>query len=131
MKQERNTKQRQLVLDAVRTHSDHPTADQIYLDARSIDGRISRGTVYRNLNLLVQKREILLVKIANADRFDWRLDFHYHLLCTTCGVVRDAPVDYRPELDQELVGKTDFLVYRHRAVFEGLCPGCQRNPLSP
>jgi Fur family ferric uptake transcriptional regulator len=32
MKQQRNTKQRQLVLDAVRVRCDYPIADQIYLD---------------------------------------------------------------------------------------------------
>jgi Fe2+ or Zn2+ uptake regulation protein len=35
MKQQRSTRQRQLVLDAVRARHDHPTADQIYLDVRA------------------------------------------------------------------------------------------------
>lgn len=42
MKQQRNTKQRQMVLDAVRARCDHPSADQIYHDVRFSDGRISR-----------------------------------------------------------------------------------------
>ena len=54
MKQQRNTRQRQLVLDAVRARCDHPSADQIYLDVRAVDDRISRGTVYRNLKVLVE-----------------------------------------------------------------------------
>ena len=50
--QRRNTKQRALVLDAVRARCDHPTAEDIYLDVRRQDDRISRATVYRNLRLL-------------------------------------------------------------------------------
>ena len=54
MKQQRNSRQRQLVLATVKEHTDHPTADEIYLEARMSDDKISRGTVYRNLNLLAQ-----------------------------------------------------------------------------
>ena len=43
MKKQRNSKQRRIILDAVTARCDHPTADQIYLDVRAIDGKISRG----------------------------------------------------------------------------------------
>ena len=125
MKQQRNTRQRQLVLEAVRAHRDHPSADQIYLDVRAADEHISRGTVYRNLNLLEQNGEILHVKVPGMDRFDWRVDYHYHLLCTGCGAVIDVPTPYHAELDRELAGQTGYRIARHRLIFEGLCPACQ------
>lgn len=125
MKQQRNTRQRQLVLEAVRARQDHPAADQIYLDLRAVDPRISRGTVYRNLNLLEENGEILHVKVPGVDRFDWRTEYHYHLLCTGCGAVIDAPTPYRAGLDQDLAEETGYRVSRHRTVFEGLCPACQ------
>ena len=56
MKQQRNTRQRQLVLDVVRGRRDHPTAEQIYQSVREQDAHVSRGTVYRNLNLLCDNR---------------------------------------------------------------------------
>lgn len=125
MKQQRNTKQRQLVLDAVRARRDHPSADQIYLDVRALDERISRGTVYRNLNILVRRGEVLQVKLPHTDRFDGQLDKHYHLICTECGAVCDVPLPYNGELDQEAAEKTAYTIERHRMVFEGLCPNCQ------
>lgn len=126
MKQRRNTKQRQLVLDAVRARRDHPGADQIYLDVRAIDDRISRGTVYRNLNVLVRQGEILQVKLPHMDRFEAQADRHYHLLCTECGAVCDVPIPYQQQLDEQAAEKTGYAVDRHRAVFEGLCPDCVR-----
>ena len=66
----RNTRQRQLVLDAVRARCDHPTAEDIFLDVRTIDERVSRGTVYRNLNLLAETGVIATVKAPGAMRFD-------------------------------------------------------------
>lgn len=53
--QYRNTRQRKIVLEAVQEHHDHPSADQIYLEIRAKDPRISRGTVYRNLILKSSK----------------------------------------------------------------------------
>ncbi len=127
MKQQRNTKQRQLVLDAVRARCDHPSADQIYLDVRAIDDKISRGTVYRNLNVLVQQGEILHLKLPHKDRFESRFDIHYHLLCTGCDTVCDVPIPYNDDLDIQAAEKTGYTIDRHRAVFEGLCPACRHS----
>ena len=41
----RNTKQRQLVLEVVRQHGGHISADEVYLKAREIDPSMSRGTM--------------------------------------------------------------------------------------
>ena len=68
--QRRNTKQRKLVLDAVRQSYNHPTADEIYNAVREQDDKISRGTVYRNLNLLADAGEILSIKTPGGSRFD-------------------------------------------------------------
>ena len=127
MIKQRHSRQRQAVLDAVTARCDHPTADQIYLDVRAKDDRISRGTVYRNLALLSKSGQITHVKVPTADRFDARLDRHYHLLCTNCGRVFDAPVSYHPEYDAQVSEETGFQISRHRMIFEGLCPECGSN----
>lgn len=128
MKQQRHTHQRQLVLDAVQARCDHPTADQIYLDVRAIDDRISRGTVYRNLNFLVEQGDILQVKLPDVDRFEGYANQHYHLVCKDCGVVCDAPMLYDVRLDEEAAKHTGFAIHGHRTTFEGLCPECQLKP---
>lgn len=122
---QRNTKQRNLVLDAVRSRKDHPSADEIYLDVRKEDGRISRGTVYRNLNILAESGEITHVKVPSADRYDLRRDLHYHFFCTSCGAVSDVPIPYHEEYDRQAEEKTGFVIQRHRMVFEGLCSKCR------
>ena len=126
MKIQRSTKQRQLILEAVEKRHDHPTADQIYLDVHAVDERISRGTVYRNLGILSASGQISNVKVPAADRFDSRLDRHYHLFCTCCGRVFDAPVSYHGEYDAQVEAETGFQISRHRTVFEGLCPDCNK-----
>ncbi len=125
MKQIRNTRQRQLVLEAVRARVDHPSADEIYLDVRRKDARISRGTVYRNLNILAGSGEITRVETPSADRYDLRSEPHCHLYCLSCGAVVDAPLSYQREDDRRVAEATGFDVRRHQTVFEGLCPVCR------
>lgn len=125
MKKHRNTKQRSMILEAVASRCDHPTADQIYSDLRRKDDKISRGTVYRNLGILAEDGEITNVKVPAADRYDSRIDRHYHMFCTECGRVFDAPLHYREEDDRQVEMNTGFEVSRHRIVFEGVCMACR------
>ena len=95
-----------MVLDAVRGRRDHPSADQIYQDVRAVYSKISRGTVYRNLNVLVRQGEVLRVKLPDTDRFEAVIEKHYHLICTKCGSICDTPLSYRDELDKQIASKT-------------------------
>lgn len=122
----RETRQRQIVLDTVREHSDHPTADSLYLDVRSKDEKISRGTVYRNLKNLSDEGEIYHIKVPGADRYDLRTDSHYHFLCIGCGAVTDVPEEYDKGADIRVADGTGNLVLGHTTVFEGYCPECRK-----
>lgn len=124
---QRNTHQRTEVLDAVLNRNDHPCAEDIYLQLRESDPRISRGTVYRNLNLLSKNGDINHIKVPGTekDRFDSTLDLHYHIMCVSCGKVVDVPMNYFLQVDETAACCTGFTVFRHRTVFEGLCPDCQ------
>lgn len=124
MKKQRNSKQRQMILETVMKRNDHPTADQIYIDVRAKNDKISRGTVYRNLGILSENEEITNVKVPAADRYDSRRDRHYHIYCTCCGKTSDAPLSYHTDYDEKIEQETGFRIKRHRLIFEGLCPDC-------
>lgn len=124
-KLQRDTRQRRIVYDAVMRHWDHPCADTIYMDVHARDSKISKATVYRNLKVLSENREILHVKVPGADRYDRTLKNHYHVICTRCGAVADAPVAYLAENDARTAEETGFLISRHQTVFEGICPDCR------
>lgn len=124
MKQRRYSKQRAQILDVVRMRDDHPSADDIFQAVRKESPHISRGTVYRNLNLLVEDGTLGQVKVPGFDRFDRRADFHYHLLCTQCGTTVDLPLPYQAELDLRIAESTGFAIAKHNTIFEGLCPDC-------
>ena len=122
---ERNTKQKQIVLEAVKARNDHPTADEIYSDVHEIDSHISRATVYRNLHQLSKNGEISAIDLVpDAGRYDFRTDRHHHMLCEVCGSVFDAPVEYSDSQDRKLEKMTGFRVRRHEVIFRGVCEKC-------
>jgi len=73
-----STIQRSLVLEAVKVSRCHVTADEVYDTIVNKHPHISRGTVYRNLNLLSDIGEIRKVEMpSGADRFDHLCHEHY------------------------------------------------------
>ena len=122
---ERNTKQKQTVLEAVKARCDHPTAEEIYTDVHRRDSRISKATVYRNLHQLAKNGEISYIDLVPyAGRYDRRTDRHHHMLCEVCGSVSDAPAEYSDAEDRRLEEATGFRVRRHEVIFRGVCEKC-------
>lgn len=122
----RNTHQRQLVLDIVRSSFDHPTAGEIYERARLQDSTISKGTVYRNLKLLSELGEIRKLEMPfGSDHYDFNLENHYHFLCRQCNKTVDLSIDYRKELNEVPPPAPGYLIEQHRLLLVGLCSDCK------
>lgn len=125
----RNTIQRQLVIAAVRALADHPTAEEVYERIIMEYPDISKGTVYRNLNTLVESG--LLGKISvpsGADRYDHILRRHYHIKCSKCeSFVNVENFEYIPDMDGKVAAVTGYIMNHHDIVFSGVCPECQKS----
>lgn len=119
----RYSKQRELVMQTVQQLCDHPTAEEIYDKAAQECPNLSLGTVYRNLNSLVEAGRVRRVSIpGKADRFDHTLPWHSHLYCTVCGGVTDAEVDGKQVM--ELVKNQKGRVQDCAVVLLGVCEEC-------
>ena len=120
----RNTRQRALVLEAVRSLHNHPTSADVYDAVREKHPSISRATVYRNLNVLTEQGEVLHIPVAGgADRYDFRCDCHYHAICRECGVVYDVEMPSE-DLLSSVRDTHGFLIEGFDIIFTGLCPDC-------
>ena len=121
----RNTIQKRLVLDTVRRMTNHPTVEEIYERIVMEHPSVSKGTVYRNLNILAQQGEILRVQFPNAaDRYDFNTRQHYHIRCRYCGKVDDVEMPYLEHLQEQITDCHGFQPLSHQIVFEGICPAC-------
>lgn len=90
------TRQRALILEILQHSPKHLTADEIFAIAREKMPGIARGTVYRNLKLMEQAREIARLEMPDGpDRFDKTSNPHGHLYCDCCGSLA-GPAGDRP-----------------------------------
>ena len=122
----RFSRQRQMVLDVVKNRTKHPTADKVYEILKKDHPEISLGTVYRNLNSLVEAGMVRRVSIpGRADRFDHTLCWHSHLYCTACGGVVDADVDEK-QVMRLVRRQKDVVVQDCAVVLFGLCEACAK-----
>ncbi len=100
------------------------TADEIYMKARQILPSIAVGTVYRNLGLMVEDREIRRVIIPNApDRYDKLLHPHEHLICQYCRKVSDISVN---DLKEYLQRQTGIEILGYDLNLRYLCNKCKK-----
>lgn len=119
----RYSKQRELVLQKVEQLCDHPTAEEIYDETVKECPGLSLGTVYRNLNSLVDAGRVRRVCIpGKADRFDHTLCWHSHMYCTVCCGVVDADVDEKQVM--KLVKNQKGVVQDCAVVLFGVCEEC-------
>ena len=120
------SRQRELILDTVKNFPIHPTADIVYEYVRSVDPKISLGTVYRNLNRLSENGSLIKISMPiGGDRFDGRLDDHTHIICQHCGSVTDIELKNFGHIDEEVATQTGYQVTGHTIVFTGLCKECK------
>ena len=115
----RNTVQRSLVLDAVRSMRNHPTSAEVYERVREKHPSISRATVYRNLAELCKAGRVRKLGVSYAERYDANVSAHSHFVCTECGRICDLPAARcDAECDCGKVDRIDVVLY-------GLCCECQ------
>jgi len=122
----RDTKQREAILRLLRKTSSHPTADQIYDEVRKDIPNISKGTVYRNMQVLEEDGAISVLNInGTQSRYEVKQKSHYHFRCEKCGRVFDLDEPVVLELDEQVAKKTGFNVKYHQTEFRGICKDCQ------
>jgi Fur family ferric uptake transcriptional regulator len=123
----RRSRQREVVLQAVRSTMDHPTAEWVFRQARRRLPRISLGTVYRNLKKLAAEGLIREVHAGgHGARFDGNTGRHYHIRCLGCGRVSDLPMSVSTHLEEEAGQATSYRILGHQVEVHGLCPLCQQ-----
>ncbi len=122
----RNTIQKELVLNAVMKMRRHVTAEEVYDYIKADYPTIGKGTVYRNLGILVDENKIRKVEIpSGADRFDFTLEKHYHVRCIVCDSVFDVDMDEIKAMDSFIRDNHGMKFLDYDILFKGICKDCQ------
>lgn len=122
------SRQREAILNVLRSTDTHPTAGWIYERVREQIPNISLGTVYRNLTALSQAGDILSINVGDGqEHYDGDNSSHLHLRCKCCSNISDIALSRDPfaRLALENGFKPEASVY----VVHGICEKCIQNEI--
>lgn len=124
----KNTKHRLSLLEILYKESQPVSAEKIYigLKERSVD--INLSTVYRNLEMLVNKGIATKLTFLGDSKalYEYnRMEHRHYLVCVKCKniiTIENCPLqDYEMSLEKE----TGFQINAHKLVMFGCCPECK------
>ena len=120
------TRQKRVIQEVLCSTRSHPTADWIFEEARKQIPDISLGTVYRNLQVLLEEGKIQELNYGKAQsRFDGNPEPHYHFVCRECGRVMDF-LDGAPGIDPNILLFAPGQVESCRLECYGVCLDCAK-----
>jgi len=120
------TIQRRAALKALVRRFDHPTAEAVYADVIAELPGVSKATVYRALDNLVQLG--LARKVhhqGSVARYDGNGERHHHLICRVCGKIEDIASELLDAIPVPKLAKEKFEVHDFFVSFQGICRDCK------
>lgn len=121
----KRSRQREKILQILCNTDSHPTASWIYDELKKEFTNLSMGTVYRNLNILIEQGLVQKIEAGSSfDRFDANTETHYHFICRECGGIDDLPMSLFEDFDTKVEKLANYQTEKHRLDFYGLCPKC-------
>ena len=119
------SKQREAILEVLRSTNTHPTANWIYTQVREQLPKISLGTVYRNLSALASSGDILAIDVGDGfEHNDGDVSPHLHLSCRKCGGIEDLVLN--EEVLSKKAGEHGFTPETSIYVVYGVCKNCNQ-----
>jgi Fur family transcriptional regulator, peroxide stress response regulator len=124
-KPQRRSKQRERLLELLRSTKEHPTASWLYDRLKPDFPSLSLGTVYRNLAALKQQGLLRALPAGSTfDRFDADTSPHYHFVCERCGGIEDLPFPFDPSIEAKAAEASGRRVSGYRLDVYGFCARC-------
>ena len=122
------TSQRIAVMEEIIKDKGHRESEDIYLAIKSHKIHVSRATVYRTLDILVQNNFVRKLNFGDGRaRYERKIDIlhHDHLICVKCGKIIEFVDPKIEELQEIIANQYHFSLQRHIHQLFGLCKECQ------
>lgn len=117
------TKQQQIIRRLLEHANTHPTAEELYLEAKKEMPNISMGTVYRNLGQMVEDGQVRRLHFADQpDHYDYNVYPHDHAICVKCGSITDIQLKSISDVIKD-APEMDILSYE--LSIQCVCAGCR------
>ena len=122
------TPQRVAVLEEIVKDQGHRECEDIYLALKQKGRQVSRATVYRTMDILIQNDFARKMELGDGRvRYESKVGspHHDHLICTSCGNIVEFVDRDIEELQDDIAKRYNFILSRHTHQLFGLCKKCQ------
>lgn len=124
----KSTYERKKILEEIFKMDEHFDAEGLYLKFREANINISRATVYRTLDLLVESGIISKCRFfQNTFQYERTIgnESHSHLICKECGKIEEFTDERIDMITKEICEKFDFTSYQPNFRIFGVCSECR------
>ncbi len=124
---ERQSKQRDEILQILSTKNYHPTAEDIYLELKQKYPKTGIATVYRNMDQLLQANLVIKIDVpGEAAHYDGNIKKHFHIQCTECGKIEDVWLNMDPAKKLDFQNQIPhYEITDYNIDFLGICNICK------
>ena len=122
------TSQRIAVLEEVLKAKGHRPSEDIYMAIKVRKTNVSRATVYRTLDILVQSGFARKMTLGDGGaKYETKINspHHDHLICTECGDIMEFMDEDIERIQDEIAKKFKFNLQKHIHQLFGVCKKCQ------
>ncbi len=128
MKATHYSKQRELIIDFISKAKQPLSGDEIFYALKENLNDISRSTIFRNLNFLVEHKKISRVVTQSGPTRYEITNNNLHAICEKCGknISFELELDLEEVLD-EVYKKTSIKSSNQGVNFIGICTQCAKN----
>ncbi|OAA31871.1 hypothetical protein AT15_03335 [Kosmotoga arenicorallina S304] len=122
----RITPQRITILKVLENNTEHPSAEEIFMQARRYNPSISFASIYNILEIL-EKEGIIkgILGIDGIKHYDPDTSYHVHFICEKCGRfldLKDDTIDFSC-FEEKFAG---YEVKSIEVVVTGICSDCKK-----
>ena len=122
------TPQRVAVLKEIIKDKGHRESEEIYFAIKSSKTHVSRATVYRTLDILVQNNFVRKLNLGDGRaRYESKINslHHDHLICEICHNIIEFVDQDIEMLQDKIANKYQFSLTRHVHQLFGICKECR------
>ncbi len=122
------TPQRIAVLEEIMKGEGHRESEDIYMAIKTRKIHVSRATVYRTLDILVQHGFARKLNLGDGRaRYEPKIDspHHDHMICNNCGKIIEFVNHEIEKIQEEIAKHHQFKLQQHIHQLFGICKECQ------
>jgi len=122
------TPQRIAVLEEIINNGGHRESEDVYMAIKTRKTHVSRATVYRTLDILVQHGFARKLNLGDGRaRYEPKIDspHHDHMICNNCGKIIEFVNHEIEKIQEEIAKHHQFILQQHIHQLFGICKECQ------